>query len=324
VAWTDCLALLLYLTRLSDLDAAVETYRSASQRLTRVPQLSTASAYYLNDLLHQSRARLLHRHVIASRAYKPAGIRTLLQESISLFPHNTMFLSLFAWNESRFRIDERVRDVLRDVTQQDKYPTDQQPVPITSHIFAVIHELHRPVYSGSTQYSVRAAFERAIGDPAFSTSGRSIPVGTDSNAYNTGRSNLSLWKLYILFELSRNDVSRAKEVFYRGMRACPWSKDLLMVAFHNFQREERMGFHELRRVYNVLVDKELRIHAEIDEEMFDEAERIVRARASHTAADESNHMNNKSGKQGQGNSSNPRDRTLPINLPSDKDSDSES
>ncbi|KAL1962181.1 hypothetical protein VTN77DRAFT_527 [Rasamsonia byssochlamydoides] len=336
VAWTDCLALLQYLTRSSDLGAAVEVYRNASQRLTHVPQISKSSVIYINELLHQSRARLLYHHVVASHAYKPAQIRTLLQESISLFPHNTMFLSLFAWNEARFRIDERVRDVLRDITQDihnhhhDGSPTAQSSVPITSHIFSIFHELHRPVYSGSTLHSARAAFERAIGDPAFSTGGRSILATDSSKNKNTGHSSLSLWKLYILFELSHNDIRRAKEVFYRGMRACPWSKDLLMLAFRHLRDDiqpvrarggeaDGMGFDELRRVYHVLVDKELRIHEEIDEATFENAEAIVvrereRERMSNNKSMSSGPDHHQQQQQAR--------RDLPINLPEDADSDS--
>lgn len=329
MAWTDCLALLLYLTRSSDLGAAVEVYRSASERLAHAPQISKASISYIDELLHQSQARLLYHHVVASHAYKPAQIRTLLHESISLFPHNTMFLSLYAWNESRFRIDERVRDVLRDITQDDvrKKHDDNtgQSVPVTSHLFAIFHELHRPVYSGSTLHSARAAFERAIGDPAFWTGGRS---GHRADSKHTGQFNLSLWKLYVLFELRHSkDIRRAKDVFYRGMRACPWSKDLLLLAFRHADGMGMgmgMGFDELRRVYNVLVDKELRIHAEIDEKMFEKAEAIIINQQRGRMGDGNNSNSNKSTRSGPDDyQSRASRRDLPIHLPQDADSGSE-
>ncbi|KKA20002.1 hypothetical protein T310_6000 [Rasamsonia emersonii CBS 393.64] len=319
VAWTDCLALLLYLTRSSDLGAAVDVYKSASERLAHVPQISKASVSYVDELLHQSRARLLYHHVVASHAYKPAQIRTLLHESISHFPHNTMFLSLYAWNESRFRIDERVRDVLRDITQDVRKHDTGQSVPVTSHLFAIFHEIHRPVYSGSTLHSARAAFERAIGDPAFWTGGRS---GLADNT-NTGQSSLSLWKLYVLFELRHRDMRRAKDVFYRGMRACPWSKDLLLLAFRHLRGEDGgMGFDELRRVYNVLEDKELRIHVEIDEATFGKAEAIFVRERMMRDGNNPNTMISKSTRFGPDHQQS-RARDLPIHLPEDADSGSE-
>ncbi|KAJ0285328.1 hypothetical protein COL922a_014355, partial [Colletotrichum nupharicola] len=71
------------------------------------------------------------------------------------------------------------------------------------------------------------------------------------------------------------------------MPASPWSKDILMLAFTHLrddivrqrtdnasnsnnagipQKGEGMNFHELRHVYNVLVEKELRIHIDIERE----------------------------------------------------------
>lgn len=201
-----------------------------------------------------------------------------------LHPHNTIFLSLFAWNESRNRIEERVRGVIRDITtiattQATKHDNIlNTQVPITSHLFSIYTELNRPVYAGSTLHSVRAAFEKAIADPTSDSSNPDRPTNTS----NTGaHSNLTLWKLYILFELSRDNINRAKAIFYRALRACPWSKELVMLAFTHLRadvvkhhrtsmggkakvKEEGMGFEELRRVYNVLVEKELRVHVDIE------------------------------------------------------------
>lgn len=259
------------------------------------PQIGAFRPFTI-ELLHQSRARLLYYHVRTSSLYKPSYIRTLLTESISLFPHNTMFLSLFAWNESRFRIEERVRDTIRDVTTHSRKSGSSNSndlltisqIPITSHLFSIYTELGRPVHSGSTIHSTRAAFEKAI-------------TGQDNSSTlqpSTARSNLTLWKLYTLFELSHQDVSRAKAVFYRGMRACPWSKELVMLAFSHLRADvirerypdtsspssasspqnEGMGFDELRRVYNVLVEKELRIHVDI-EDLLDEMAMKIQGRA---------------------------------------------
>src|SRR5699024_2500337 len=116
-----------------------------------------------------------------------------------------------------------------------------------------------------------------IADPTPDSSDPNRPTSTS----NTGaHSNLTLWKLYILFELSRGNINRAKAIFYRAVRACPWSKELVMLAFTHLRadvvkqhhtdtrgkvevREEGMGFEELRRVYNVLVEKELRVHVDV-------------------------------------------------------------
>lgn len=150
-------------------------------------------------------------------------------------------------------------------------------IPITSHLFSIYTELNRPTYAGSTLHSVRAAFEKAVGDQNSSSSSRT----------STGRGSISLWKLYILFELSRSELIRAKSVFYRAMRACPWSKDILMLAFTQLCEDiaarkgesgKGMSFHELRHVYNVLVEKELRIHIDIERELDEMAVKMEKER----------------------------------------------
>lgn len=276
MACVDCLAILAYLSKSRDLNKALQPYSNAFDRLATLPVQFESFRSVSIELLHQARARLLYYHARTSSIYKPSQIRALLADSISLFPHNTIFLSLFAWNESRFRIEERVRDTIMDITTKAHNRADQiltTQVPITSHLFSIFTELNRPIYAGSTPHSVRAAFEKAIGDQDPSTP-------THYNTVSTARSSLTLWKLYILFELSQHDINRAKDVFYRGMRACPWSKELIMLAFSHLRADiiqerypgasrkgDGMNFLELRSVYNVLIEKELRIHVDIEDEL---------------------------------------------------------
>ncbi|KAF9886856.1 hypothetical protein FE257_010979 [Aspergillus nanangensis] len=283
VACVDCQAIQLYLTHSLDLTSPLESYQNAFKRLSALPPQDHAFIVYTTELLYQSRARLLYHHVRTNGVYKPSTIRSILSESISSFPHNTIFLSLFAWNEARFRIEERVRDTIKNITTEtrNRHTLTTAQVPITSHLFSIYIEMIRPVYAGSTVHSVRAAFEKAIGDQETSA---------HHNTLSTARSNLSLWKLYILFELSHNDIHRAMDIFYRGMRACPWSKELIMVAFshlradvvqahHPSRKGDGMGFDELRRVYNVLVEKELRIHIDIEDQLDDMMDQMHRSSA---------------------------------------------
>lgn len=234
------------------------------------------------ELLHQSQAKLIFYHVRKGSAYKPSHIRNLLADSISQYPHNTIFLCLFAWNESRSRIEERVRDVVRNITHTSSNSNSSNQanqVPVTTHLFSIYSELSRPVYAGSTLHSARAAFEKAIGDsqPTSTPSNTTKSSDASNTTNSTARSNITIWKLYILFELSRGNVQRAKDVFYRAMRSCPWSKELVMLAFGHLRADNvrqrfgdnktvgaGMGFAELRGAYNVLVEKELRVHVDIE------------------------------------------------------------
>jgi hypothetical protein len=77
----------------------------------------------------------------------------------------------------------------------------------------------------------------------------------------------SLWKLYVLFTL-RDDTSHgnvaAKSIFLRGLRCLPWCKPYIMLAFTTRLRL-LLNFEELRNVYRVLVEKELRLHVDLEE-----------------------------------------------------------
>lgn len=127
-----------------------------------------------------------------------------------------------------------MRDMLRDVTLANDNDS------LGNRIFAVRYELQR----GNT-YSTRAAFERAL----------------DTRMC---RSSAALWRAYIRFAYSRRELrGKAKEVFFRGVAQCPWSKDLAMEAFTTLVNV--MDEFELRSMYNTMGAKGLRIHVDLDE-----------------------------------------------------------
>ncbi|EGE85644.1 hypothetical protein BDDG_08589 [Blastomyces dermatitidis ATCC 18188] len=251
VSAVECLALLLYLATRLDIDAAMNVYGTSHSRLVEHRLENTE----FGELLLQAKAKLLYHHATSTKIYKPALLRSELTDSISRFPQNTLFLSLFTWNESRFRIEDRVRSLLRQHTHpttwigddDDKNSTTRFSTKSTliSHLFSIYTELHRGVSAGSTVHSARAAFESAVTTPS-------------------GQFSASTWKLYLLFELALSEWGRARAVLYRGIRSCPWAKELVMLAFRERGLREVMGPDELRKVWNVLVEKELRIHVDLE------------------------------------------------------------
>ncbi|EGD93389.1 hypothetical protein TESG_00935 [Trichophyton tonsurans CBS 112818] len=255
---TDCLAILLYLTQDQALSEALEVYDNAEQRLES--QKLDKAAFL--EPVHQKKARLLYHHIIENRVYKPSQVREELYKSILLFPQNTIFLSLFAYNEARFRIENRVRSLL---TRQILEPTGNGPsiekqATLIPHLFLVYSELHRGVSAGSTAHSVRAAFESGVSS-------------------QPGQHSAGLWKLFVQFELTLGETEKGRQVFFRSIRACPWSKQLVLLAFTEPRLRESMGFEELRKVFNVFVEKELRVHVDL-EEWLEENEALIRPHES--------------------------------------------
>ena len=235
----ECLILFAYLSKAQSISAATSAFKSNIALVsTRCPSSS--------EYLHQSFARLIHHHATHIHLFKPSEIRSLLAESIAQFPQNTVFLSLYAWNEARFRIDDRVRSIVKELVLGGSDGTKKKTQDsVVLRFFAIYSELHRGVTLGSNISTIRSTFERA--------------VESDSGAHCAG-----LWKLYFLFEHSRLEAERAKTVFWRGLRACPWAKDLYMLAFEHLRGEKAMGEADLGGIYQLLVEKELRVHVGLE------------------------------------------------------------
>ena len=237
----ECLIILSYLANGLSLPAAYSTLTSNLSILSpRFPQSSISYEY-----VHQSFTRLLYYHATRSPNFAPSLIRSSLADSIAQFPQNTMFLSLYAWIEARFRIDDRVRSIITNfvLNSNSGRKGQDQEESVISHFFAVHMEINRSITLGSNSNTIRGTFERAI---------RS----------SCGGLSAGLWKLYFLFELSRDEPEKAKNVFYRALRACPWVKELYMSAFEHLRTV--MAETELRGVYELMVEKELRIHVGLE------------------------------------------------------------
>lgn len=239
----ECLILFAYLRKAQSFPAAILAFKSNIALFST--HISHTSSYH--EYLHQSFARLLYYHATHTHIFKPSDFRSLLSDSIAQFPNNTVFLSLYAWNEARFRIDDRLRSVIKELILSGRGGTrNQAQDSVIPHFFAIYSELHRAVTSGSNISTIRSTFERA--------------VESDNGAHCAG-----LWKLYFLFEHSRHETERAKTIFWRGLRACPWAKDLYMLAFEYLRGEKGMDEADLRGIYELLGERELRVHVRLED-----------------------------------------------------------
>ncbi|KAL8737734.1 MAG: hypothetical protein Q9181_001391 [Wetmoreana brouardii] len=239
ISYCELLVLDDYLVNHLSLQAAQTSFKTNLHLLMEnLPADRAAEA-----LLRQSFARLLYTHVVHKNPYSPSTVRSFLAESIAALPHNTIFLSLYAWNEARFRVDDRVRGIVRDTVFASNRCNGQEGNEdesdhITTHFFAVYNDLQRGIVQGSNQNAIRGTFERAL--------------ASEGVAHSAG-----LWKLYFLFEHRNRDLKRARDVLFRAIRACPWAKAIYMLAFEYMGDE--MGNEDLRGVYDMMVERELRI-----------------------------------------------------------------
>ena len=248
--YSDLLALLSYLTSNYSLTTAVAVYAT----IIDPPNSTSTLDPNTLELLHQSRARLTHLHARTRTGFRPREITSTLAESVRRFPSNTIFLTLYHQHTQRTLLTDRIRTVLPTLRSSSSDPAAKDS--IVPAVFEVWAEMNRPRYAGSTNHSVRAAFERAL------------------EAGRPGSHSLGLWRWYLQWELSVWDdkptanfssSSRPQDVFYRGMRACPWAKEFYMLAFTQPRLRDAIGFGGLRKIYQTVVEKGLRIHVELSE-----------------------------------------------------------
>ena len=161
-------------------------------------------------------------------------MREQLIKFIGVFPRNTVFLSLLEWADSSLRVIDETRTLLYDKVMVS--PLDC----VSSRIFAIEHELHR----GNVN-TTKAAFEHAV-------------------TSDVCKSSVQVWISYIRFCQTHTELrSKTKDVLYRALRHCPWSKDVMMEAFGTLIRD--IGSDELRAVYNTMTSKGMRIHVDMEE-----------------------------------------------------------
>ncbi|KAF2828263.1 DUF1740-domain-containing protein [Ophiobolus disseminans] len=261
VTCTSLLALLAYLPS-SNAPAFLTTHKNLSNYFTSHALTRSPAA----QLLAQSTVRLLHFHITHAPIVQPALARTALEPLISTFPSNTLLLALYAANEARFAIDDRVRGIMAQ-----NVLTKEGERGVAAWSFAIHFEGMRNEISGSTAHSVRALYKRATHGDA---------VGAHCPA---------LWASYLRFELSQLHLqrnvtahrtrgkdgvkrgwqvrvdeaqARVKETFFSGLRMLPWCKDFGMLAFT--QLGVVLSKEEAERVYGVMLEKEVRVYVETD------------------------------------------------------------
>ena len=152
ITYTQCLAILKYLQNREDLTSALQCFQETSSLLS-VHSLTEAA---VNEINHQAQADFSQWHISTRKPFKPATARSTLAESVNLFPNNTKFLTLLFAYEARFRIDDRIRAIIRDSVLGNRRET------IIGWQFALWAEQNRGVEMGATIHSVRATFERSV------------------------------------------------------------------------------------------------------------------------------------------------------------------
>ncbi|PHH77929.1 hypothetical protein CDD82_3299 [Ophiocordyceps australis] len=164
----ECLVLLSYLTDEGGTEPASATQGNISAAMDIVQAKSNALCRHSRcyELVLQCAARLLYWHCTKG-PFRRVYLGEQLLHWIDAFPHNTMFLRLFAWADTGMRVIDETRQVLHDKVLVTKGS-------VASHAFAIEHELER-----GRVHAAHGAFEQALmGEPRSSLSmGKGRGVG---------------------------------------------------------------------------------------------------------------------------------------------------
>ncbi|KAH7170259.1 NRDE-2, necessary for RNA interference-domain-containing protein [Dactylonectria macrodidyma] len=237
--YVGCLALFAYLTSegCKEPTSAAQGNISAAMEVIHSKSAEFKSQGYESSKAHeralQFAARILYLN--ATRGpFRRAYMLEQLSMFIAFFPQNTIFLSLLEWSDSSLRVVDEVRTLLHEkvlVAGQDC---------MSSRLFAIQHEIRR----GNVN-TTKAAFEHAVTSDVCKFS---VPV----------------WVMFIQFCASQRELrAKAKDVLFRALRHCPWSKDVMMEAFYTVSQD--MESTELRGVFDTMTSKGLRVHVDLDE-----------------------------------------------------------
>ena len=235
VAAAECLVLLAYIQDPSSLDAAASVFKA---NLILLQPFNSAYA----ECLHQSFAHILFCHTTHTKYFRLADIRTFLEESLASFPMNTIFLSLYARNERRLSIDDRLRSRVHSLALQSQGKSVNSIIP---YVFLIDVEFARHEHDISNLNGIRSAFKRAL--------------TSDACAHHAG-----LWKRYVIFELDQGNNLLAEEVLYRAIHACPWVKDFFMLAFERLSGQHNaVERAKLESLFVLMEERGMRLHGNL-------------------------------------------------------------
>lgn len=249
-----------YLNAGMDLSVALRSYQDSFEDLSQATPRQPPSTF---EAIHVRRARLLHAHAtMFGLAYKPREVIEALTESVDNFPENLDLEQFRHIYSQQAGIVDRLREV-GSMGQASAIPRNA-----ATSLFRATAELDRPAYSGSTHHSIRATFRR-------------VTAQGESGAHF-----VNIWRTFVLWEASiarslvqesargktanpgaQDILKQVKEAFYMSLGACPWSKELYMLAFTDDMVGRALGEQALKEVYLSIAERGLRLRMDISDEL---------------------------------------------------------
>ncbi|KAG4306423.1 hypothetical protein PORY_000411 [Pneumocystis oryctolagi] len=228
--YTECYALLSYLVK--SLNNALEIYYQAKNSFNEC----TDSGLIEYEQLLVSELKLLYYCSQTTKVFKISSIQDRVKDALSKFPNNCIFLSIFLWAEEKSLLKTKIYHYFEKNIFKAEEPS------FIIFLFAIWTEIYINSYRVNI-HPIRCLFERAVEN-------------------QTTKSDLIIWRLYIEFEIRYGTLDKGKAVFYRAIRDCPWSKNLILLAFNELRSQ--FNSEELIKLYNTMIERELRIFVDLE------------------------------------------------------------
>jgi hypothetical protein len=160
------------------------------------PVVSRIGTSLLLERIYEKMIKVISFSFKLSPTFKSSVLRQVLENALNLFPHNSLFWTLYGWNEGSTKIENRFRRFLNVKIKTN--PSHVLP------LFGVWNAFHQS--STKNIQVIRSILQESLSKP-------NVSVQT--------------WIVAIDFECMHGELEKAKMLLYQGIASCPWSKGIV-------------------------------------------------------------------------------------------------
>ena len=261
---TDLLAMLRYCQNNQGLSPAIETYQNVLQILEH--KHTGGDLHDIIETIHQRRSQLIYLHTSSNCGpFEPKQILRTLSDSAKAFPHNSIFITLHDQYQRKYGLMDRLRGIAAEAFSDER--ESHSPM---RHIQSINREMSGSADFGTTEHSIRAAFHGATEEGATGCHCPTIRLGhvrweVELLKKRPRRSPMSK-------QQERKQVSTAVQALHAALRACPWVKELYMLAFESEVMRDALGQAGLKQIYETMLERGLRVHIDISDRIEQQSE----------------------------------------------------
>ncbi|KYQ93345.1 DUF1740 family protein [Tieghemostelium lacteum] len=230
-SWEFYLNYCLFTLFIGDIDSSLRVFKECQNKMTLESRgFEQLTVGYLGCLCAYS-----------SRFHQPPPfrIKEVLLQCLNIgqkYYDHPKLLNLFLNWESKNQLVNNIR-MYFDMKLLDKQKEEYDSVSLTFWLYQIRSEIYR---LGSAS-KLKSIFDKAL------------------SVSSSSKHSIILWRLYILFELSRNRPKSSKSIYHRAIKELPWSKQIWFLPWSNKQLYKLFSQQELLDLISLINEKGMRI-----------------------------------------------------------------